>query len=69
MRDGNQLVRSLKNEDMLQRDKEERNIIHRKNVWTGHILRRNCLLNHVVGETERTVNRGSRGRISTYWVS
>jgi ACT domain-containing protein len=56
-----QLDRSLKNEDMLPRDKEKGNIIHRKNVRTGHILHRNCLLNHVVeGDIERTVKRGSR---------
>jgi hypothetical protein len=62
MRDGDQLGRSLKNEDMLHRDKAGRNIIHKKNVRTGHILHRNCLLNHVVGKIERTVNRGSRGK-------
>jgi hypothetical protein len=43
------------------RVKEERNILHtiqrRKATWIGHILRRNCLQEHVVegkieGETE-----------------
>jgi hypothetical protein len=33
--------------------KEERNIVHtikrRKANWIGHILRRNCLLKHVIG--------------------
>jgi len=48
---------------MLHRDKEERNIIHRKNIRNGHILHRNCLLNDVVeGKIERTVKRGSRGK-------
>jgi hypothetical protein len=39
------------NEDVLQRVKEERNILHtikrRKANWIGHILRRNCLVTHV----------------------
>ena len=34
------------------RVKEERNILHRikkrKAKWIGHILRRNCLLKHVI---------------------
>jgi len=48
---------------MLHRDKEERNIIHRKNVRTGHILHRNCLLYDVVeGKIERTVKQGNRGK-------
>jgi hypothetical protein len=37
----------VRNEEMLQRAKEERNILHaikrRKTNWVGHILRRNCL--------------------------
>jgi hypothetical protein len=42
---------------MLQRVKEERNILHavkgRKANWTGHILCRNWLLKHVIaGKTE-----------------
>jgi hypothetical protein len=41
----------MKTEEVLQRVKEERNILHtikrRKANWTGHTLRRNCLLNHV----------------------
>jgi hypothetical protein len=40
------------NEEVLHRDKEERNIVHivkrRKAIWIGHILRRNCLLKHVI---------------------
>jgi hypothetical protein len=41
----------VRNEEMLQRVKQERNIMRiingRKGNWTGHILRRNCLLKHV----------------------
>jgi hypothetical protein len=42
----------LRNEEVLHRVKEERNIVHtikrRKANWIGHILRRNCLLKHVI---------------------
>jgi hypothetical protein len=38
--------------EILHRLKEERNILHtikrRKVNWIGHILRRNCLLKHVI---------------------
>jgi hypothetical protein len=38
----------VRNEDILLRVKEQRNILHeirkRKANWIGHILRRNCLL-------------------------
>jgi hypothetical protein len=38
--------------EVLHRVKEERNILHtikrRKANWIGHILRRNCLLKHVI---------------------
>jgi len=41
----------LRNEDVLLRVKEQRNILHkilkRKAKWIGHILRRNCLLQRV----------------------
>jgi hypothetical protein len=41
----------VRNEEVLHRVKEERNIVHtvkrRKANWIGHILRRNCLLKHV----------------------
>jgi hypothetical protein len=40
-----------RNEEVLQRVKEERNtlhIIYRRNInWIGHILHRNCLPKHV----------------------
>jgi hypothetical protein len=41
----------VRNEEVLHRVKEERNILHeikrRKANWIGHILRTNCLLKHV----------------------
>ena len=43
----------VRNEEELQGVKEERNNLHRikrrKANWIGHILRRNCFLNHVIG--------------------
>jgi hypothetical protein len=42
----------VRNEEVLQRVKDERNILHtikeNKANWIGHILRRNCLLTHVI---------------------
>jgi hypothetical protein len=42
----------VRNEEVLHRGKKERNIPHtikrRKANWIGHILRRNCLLKHVI---------------------
>jgi hypothetical protein len=42
----------VRNEDVLLRVKEQRNILHeirkRKVNWIGHILRRNCLLQRVI---------------------
>jgi hypothetical protein len=55
-------------EEVLHRVKEERNIVHtikrRKANWIGHILRRNCLLKHVIeGKLEvRIEMTGRRGR-------
>jgi hypothetical protein len=55
--------------EVLHRVKEERNILHtikrRKANWIGHILRRNCLLKHVIegkleGRIEMTGRRGRR---------
>jgi hypothetical protein len=59
----------VRNEEVLHRVKEERNIVHtikrRKANWIGHILRRNCLLKHVTegkleGRIEVTGRRGRR---------
>ena len=58
-------------EDVLLRVKEQRNILHeirkRKTNWTGHILRRNCLLQRVTegkiqGGIEVTGRQGRRRR-------
>ena len=42
----------VRNEDVLLRVKEQRNILHeirkRKANWIGHILRRNCLLQRAI---------------------
>jgi hypothetical protein len=58
----------VRNEEVLHRVKEERNILHkikrRKANWIGHILRRNCLLKHVIeGKLEERIKMmGRRGR-------
>jgi len=45
----------VKNEKVLQRVKEEQNILQAikrwKAIWIGHILGRNCLLEHVIQKT------------------
>ena len=55
----------VRNEEVLHTVKEQRNILHtvqrRKDDWIGHILCRNCLLEHVIeGDTEGTRRRGRR---------
>jgi hypothetical protein len=58
----------VRNEEVLRRVKEERNILHtmkrRKVNWIGHILRRNCLLKHIIeGKIKGRIEmRGRRGR-------
>jgi hypothetical protein len=61
----------VRNEDVLLRVKEQRNILHemrkRKANWIGHILRRNCLPQRVIegkikGGIEVTGRRGRRRR-------
>jgi hypothetical protein len=61
----------VRNEEVLLRVKEQRNIVHeiskRKANWIGHILRRNCLLQGVIeGKIKRgievTRRRGRRRR-------
>jgi hypothetical protein len=61
----------VRNEDVLLRVKEQRNIRHeirkRKANWIGHILRRNCLLQRVIeekihGGIEVTGRQGRRCR-------
>jgi hypothetical protein len=58
---------SVKNEEVLQRVNEKSNIPHtikrRKTNWIGHILRRHCLLKHVIeGKIEGTGRRGRRNK-------
>jgi hypothetical protein len=59
----------VRNEEVLHRVTVERNILYtikiRKANWIGHILRRNCLLKHVIegkleGRIEMTGRRGRR---------
>ena len=59
----------VRNEEVLLRVNEQRNILHGiskpKANWTGHILRRNCLLQQVIegkikGQIEVTRRRGRR---------
>ena len=59
----------VRNEEVLLRVNEQRNILHEISKWKanciGHILRRNCLLKQVIegkikGETEVTRRRGRR---------
>jgi hypothetical protein len=61
----------VRNEDVLRRVKEQRNILHEickwKANWIGHILRRNCFLQRVTerkiqGEIEVTGRQGRRRR-------
>jgi hypothetical protein len=61
----------VRNEEVLFRVKEQRNILHeinkRKPNWIGHILRRNCHLQRVVegmikGGIEVTKRKGRRRR-------
>jgi hypothetical protein len=61
----------VRNEDVLLRVKEQRNILHKilkqKANWIGHILRRNCLLQRVIkekiqGGIEVTGRQGRRHR-------
>jgi hypothetical protein len=50
--DGGKLDSSVKNEEVLQRVKENMNILYsikrRKATWFGHIVSRNCLLKHII---------------------
>jgi hypothetical protein len=54
----------VENKAVLHRVKEERNILHtvstRKANWIGHILRRNCLLSHII--EAKIIGTRRRGR-------
>jgi hypothetical protein len=61
----------VRNEDVLLRVKEQRDILHEirkwKANWIGHILRRNCILQRVIegkiqGRIEVTERKGRRRR-------
>jgi len=65
------LTDHVRNEEVLLRVKEQRNILHeigkRKAIWIGHILPRNCLLRRVIegkikGGIEVTGRQGRRRR-------
>jgi len=66
----------VRNEDVLLRVKEQRNILHeirkRKANWIGHILRRNCLIQRVItgkiqGGIEVTANKEED--VGSYWMT
>ena len=55
----------MRKEEVLNRVKEQRNIIHtinrKKANWIGHMLCRDCLLKRVIeGKIEETGSRGRR---------
>ena len=54
----------MRNEEVLLRDKEQKNILHeiskRKANWIGHILCRNCLLQGVIEGKIKGGNRSDR---------
>jgi hypothetical protein len=56
----------VRSEEVIHRVKEERNIIRtvnsRKANWIGHILRRNCLMKHVI---EGKIGRDWKARKNT----
>jgi hypothetical protein len=56
----------VRNEEVLQEVKEESNILQttnrRKANWIGHMLRRNCLLKHVIEGKKRREVTGRRGK-------
>jgi len=61
----------VRNDEVLQRVKGERNILYtvnrRKGNWIGHVLRRNCLMKHVIdgkieGRRDVTGRRGRKGK-------
>ena len=64
-KDGDSWTDRVRNEEVLQTVKEERNILHaiklRKDRFIGHILRRNRQLKHVAEEEGRIVT-GRRGK-------
>jgi hypothetical protein len=57
----------VRSEEVLRRVKEKRNILIRKTNWSGHMLRRNCLLIHVI---ERYKGQEDEEEdVSSYWMT
>jgi hypothetical protein len=59
---------NVRNEEVLLRVKEQRNILHeiskRKANWIGHIFRRNCLLQQIIeGKVKGWIEVTGRRRI------
>jgi hypothetical protein len=54
----------VRNEVVLLRAKEQRNILHEINIrkanWIGHVLRRNCLLQQVIEGKIKAGDRSDR---------
>ena len=66
----------MRNEEVLLRVKEQRNILHeiskRKANWIGHNLRRNCLLQRVIeGKIKGRIEVAGRREedVGTYWMT
>ena len=66
----------MRNEDVLLRIKEKRNILHDirklKANWIGHILRRNCLLQRVIEgkiKEEIEVTGYEEEDVGSYWMT
>ena len=61
-----QIADHVRNEEVLLRVNERRNILHeirkRKADWIGHILRRNCLLQVIEGKIKGQIEVTRRGR-------
>jgi hypothetical protein len=57
----------VRNEEVRQRVKEERNnlqmIKRRKTNWIGHVVHRNCLLNHVTEGGTKRMRMDMTGRL------
>jgi hypothetical protein len=67
----------VRNEEVLHRVKEERNILHtikrRKANWIDHILRKNCLLKYIIVKKDKRKDRndgeGEQEDVSSYWTT
>jgi hypothetical protein len=66
----------VRNEEVLHTVKKDRNILHTIKIikanWIGHILRRNCLLKHVIeGKLEVRIEmmEDEEEDVSSYWMA